>query len=222
MMNAHRELAIAEALERAKARYKTEGYTVKVRPEMGEVPVFLEGYIPDLIARKGGEGVVVAVKPMPPTESDDKRAEFFARKVQQQPGWRFDLHLASPRREVVDAAFQPSLDDIRRELDVTRRLASEGDPRAALIYGWGLLEAVARLSVLGESPDEARRYRPASVVSSLEAEGLIGEQDAARLMEVAAQRNLVVHGFTKTRVAPADVEFLLNIVETIIARSRQP
>ena len=51
-----------EAPERVAQRYRDEGYQVIVRPFGEQIPPFLAGFQPDLIAIRGNEGVIVEIK----------------------------------------------------------------------------------------------------------------------------------------------------------------
>jgi hypothetical protein len=215
-MNAMLEVAYEEAIARAKASLEREGYEVDVRPPKSHIPSFLEDHVPDLIARKDGDGVVVGIKPIPPAEADNERMLFFAREVRKHKGWRFDLYLARPQQEVLDAPLQPDKEELIAELVAARKIAKDEGPRAALIYAWGLLESVARLLVLNERRGEAKRYKPASVVGSLVSEGFISDNQGKQLYELAAARNLIAHGFTKADVTGTQVSSLLDTISDLL------
>src|SRR5688572_20879963 len=76
-----------ELLDQVVARYRSEGYDVRVHPRAEELPEFLSGVSVDLLARNDRESVVVEVK---------RRDELYdipswAELVRATPGWRFDL-----------------------------------------------------------------------------------------------------------------------------------
>jgi uncharacterized protein YutE (UPF0331/DUF86 family) len=215
-MNALHEMAYEEAVARAKTSLEKEGYRVNAKPQKSQVPSFLKGFIPDLIAHKDGEGVVVGIKTIPPREADNDRIAYFAKEVRKHEGWRFDLYLARPRQEVLDAPLQPSREELASELAIVRKIASNDDPRAALIYAWGLLESVARLLVLNERRGEAKRYKPASIVGMLVSEGFIDDGEGRELYDFADSRNLIVHGFTKAEVSRERVGKLIDIISRLL------
>jgi len=214
-MNSVQEMAYEEAVARAKTSLEQEGYRVDVKPQIDQLPSFLEGFVPDLIAHKNGEGVVVGIKPIPPESRDNERMAYFAREVRKHKGWRFELHLARPRQEVLDAPLQPSKLELMAELDIARKI-SKDDARAALIYAWGLLESVARLLALNERRGEAKRYKPASVVGSLVSEGFVDDDEGKELYDLATARNLIVHGFTKADVSNERVGKLIGTIGKLL------
>src|SRR4030095_7822155 len=76
--------------------YKARGYRVFVRPSEKNIPRFLQGLAPDLIARKGDKGVVVEVKSRASLRATHEVSKL-ARAVRPQRGWRFELVLTNPR-----------------------------------------------------------------------------------------------------------------------------
>ncbi len=216
-MNANQQQAFDVVLEKAKSELEREGYHVFVKPSGSDVPSFLEGYEPDIVARRGEkEGIVVGIKSVPPTQRDNKRAAYFAREVRKHPGWHFHLYLARPRQEDLDVALQPGKAQLLSDWKTANRLAEDGDLKAAIAYAWGMLEAVARHLTLDEKRGAARRYLPASVVGALVSDGFVDDAVGIKLHDVAAIRNRVVHGFTKTKVSKAQVDFLLETIRALI------
>jgi REase_AHJR-like len=216
-MNAIQQQAFDAVLERARIELEREGYRVLVRPQGIEVPPFLEGYEPDIVARKGEEGgVVVGIKPVPPSQRDNRRAAYFAKEVRKHPGWHFHLYLARPQQEDLDAPLQPGKIQLVSDWRTANQLARGGNLKAAIAYAWGLLEATARHLTLDEKRGQARRHLPASVVGALVSDGFIDDAQGNRLHEIAAVRNRIVHGFTRTKVAKAEVEFLLKTIRALI------
>ena len=215
------DLAYKEVTEKARTALESAGYRVTVRPSEGELPVFLKTATPDLIARKGEGGVVIGIRTMPADRDQAARLSQLADEVRQHEGWRFDLYLAQPRQELVDAMLQPNSGDLDAEILRGRRLLEAHEPKIALIYGWALLEAAARILVLDQTKGEAKRYRPASVVTSLISEGFLTDEDGERLQNLGLLRNQLVHGFTKADVQEGEVTWLLETVEGLLKEAKQ-
>ena len=176
----------------------------------------LRAIFPDAIARRGKENVVIGIKSAYPTEQENEKAAYFAREVSKHPGWRFDLYLARPRQETVDAPLEPNKTELSVEWRKAIQFSRESDPKAALAYAWGLLEATARRLVLNDSRGEAKRYRPVSVVEALVSEGFIDDKRGEELFVIASLRNLIVHGFTRAEVSRAQVDSLLATIGDLI------
>jgi uncharacterized protein YutE (UPF0331/DUF86 family) len=214
-MNAISEIAYREAIDRARQTLESKGYQIK-DPQTADLPSFLEGRVPDLIATKGEGGVIVGIRTNPPLSGEDDKLTFFSDVARKQAGWRFDLYLARPRQELLDAPLQPGRDELVSELKTAGSIASNEGAKAALIYAWALLESVARLLALNERRGEAKRYQPSSVITSLVSEGFLEDEDAELLYQLADARNRVVHGFTKTEVDRAQVDWLLKTIAKLI------
>ena len=78
-------------LDRIMNQYGSEGYDVIKHPNQAHFPPFAVDSGVDLLATRGREGVLVAVKR---TRDDLKAASDLARQSEvtnAQPGWRFDL-----------------------------------------------------------------------------------------------------------------------------------
>lgn len=215
-MNSADRMALEETLARARTNLEKDGFAVIIKPGPADVPAFLEGHIPDAIARRNGENVVIGIKPPSPSREDNDRVVYFAREVPKHAGWRFDLYVTRPRQETTDARLEPDKSELSNELEKVRKIAGEEDPKFALAYAWGLLEATARRLVLNERPGEAKRYRPASVVEALVSEGFIDDELGKELFELAALRNQIVHGFTKAAVTEAQVESLIVTIKSLV------
>src|SRR5579864_5686091 len=69
--------------------YKRRGYTVIIEPSEVQLPDFLRGYSPDIIAQGPSESVVVEIKSPDKTRPADYWSEL-AKTVRQHPGWRFE------------------------------------------------------------------------------------------------------------------------------------
>lgn len=79
--------------QRARAiaeEYRNKGYEVIEKPAPEQLPDFLAGYQPDLLAWKGDESIVVAVKARS-SLAKDPRVRELAQLLQTKPRWNFEL-----------------------------------------------------------------------------------------------------------------------------------
>jgi hypothetical protein len=100
-----------ETPERVAQRYRDEGYQVVVRPFGEQIPPFIAGFQPDLIAIRGNEGVIVEIKINRMDLSRDHQISRLAEIVNARPGWRLDLVVLEPETTVEKApqeAAEPS------------------------------------------------------------------------------------------------------------------
>jgi len=134
------------ALREVERDYRREGYDVVVTPRGDQLPPFLARFEPDLIATKGHESVVVAVK----TRADLRSSAdliALAGAVEAQPGWRLDLSVTPPEHvSVVDEDVE-SLDHDETLARATAALTlSQGQQgEASLLLAWLAAEAALRV-----------------------------------------------------------------------------
>ncbi|HET6383098.1 MAG TPA: hypothetical protein VFJ58_06870 [Armatimonadota bacterium] len=190
-----------ENLQKAASQYRNDGYTVTIRPADNDLPSFLTGYRPDLIARKGDDTAVVAV-----TTRDDlmKRDElaYTAAAVNAQTGWRFDVVV------VADAAWpdpvshrssEPTLAQIRGLSLEAEQLAAQRHVEAAILIAWSAAEAALR-RLASFSSIGIERMDAQFVMKTLYSQGILSHSDYERLQAWARVRNTLAHGLRGARV----------------------
>ena len=205
-----------EVLERVRPNYEREGYKFIVGPSPSDLPSFLEGVLPDALASRNGENVVIEVKSTLRSADRSALVKFLASEVRKHPGWRFDLVIAEKQLGVADSQYEPSESELVDELSKIEALTEGGSTKVALPLAWGLLEAVTRKLVLNEKLGESRRYLPVSVVEALVSDGFLDDDAGKRLIEIGRLRNLVVHGFARVSISKSDIQFLLKTVRALV------
>src|SRR4051812_29582591 len=125
-------------------QYRGDGYTVVIRPGPDDLPGFLAGFAPDMVARKGAENVAVELITKDGLNRKSHFLEYWVGKVNNQPGWRFDLVITDPSPwsdRISKDARELDIDDVReRNLEVRRSL-DHGFLEPALLFAWSLAEA---------------------------------------------------------------------------------
>jgi Holliday junction resolvase len=119
-----------ETPERVAQRYRDEGYQVVVRPFGEQIPPFIAGFQPDLIAIRGNEGVIVEIKINRMDLSSDHQISRLAEIVNARPGWRLDLVVLEPETTVEKAAqeaAEPSDEQLAQILKTAEELSEKGD-----------------------------------------------------------------------------------------------
>ncbi len=184
-----------DALREAEQDYRREGYEVIVKPRGGQLPPFLARFAPDLIATKGHESVVVAVK----TRADLRSSAdliALAGAVEAQPGWRLDLSVTPPERvSVVDEDAQSlDHDEILARATAALTLSQGQQDEAALLLAWSAAEAALRIYAAREQvPLESNL--PINVVTILYSLGLLDRDDYDVLRRGLRASTIAVHGF---------------------------
>jgi hypothetical protein len=123
------------------SEYEKRGYQVTLEPAAGEMPEFLVGFDPDLIATGHGESVVVEVKAREDLENGQAIAAMEA-ALQGRPGWRFELVIDGSDSEHKRSLGPPQ---IGSSLEEANELQREGHEVAALLLMWAATEGILRL-----------------------------------------------------------------------------
>jgi len=187
--------------------YEARGLKFHINPSRELVPAFLAGYTPDAIAvGPGGGGIIIEVKRQR-TQATDRQLAELAKKVADQKGWEFRAIYTNPTTERPDNIAKPTPEQIDARLKEIQVLADTGHYAPALIFGWAVLESLARLA---SDPGSSRGYSPIQAIQTLAEEGYIENEEAQRLREMARLRSAVVHGDFSVAVSAEQVEFLLK------------
>jgi sirohydrochlorin ferrochelatase len=208
-----------ETLDRVQFQYEAQGFSFEREPNRSELPAFFEGYVPDAIARRNGETVVIEIKAREADRAVAEQIGRVAENIRRQPGYRFQLILAEPG-ESSPGTLQSDEAKLAERLETARRLLAAGDTGSALMITWSAVEGLARAR-LG---DENRGFRPPvssrSLVEALVAFGVIEEGERGHFEALAMTRNLIAHGGTRAEVSTADVTALLGLAQRLVEPSR--
>jgi hypothetical protein len=210
----------SKAVESVAEKYRARGYQVLVEPRRSDVPSFLKGFRPDLIARRQGESVVVEVKVGTET-SVAQRYRDLAEAIRTQPGWRFDLVVIKPGEgepPAVDATL-PTESELEGRLKQANELESAGSLDAAFIVLWLAVEGLMRLQAK-RAGLPLERMPTSALVRELYFAGEIAREDYETALRLMETRNAVVHGFSAP-VSRQELSELETIVEHLFAQLRE-
>ncbi len=180
-----RETDILNDLRKA---YTAEGYQVTIRPRL---PVE-DGpdLVPDLLAVKGEEHVLVGIRTMNAGSPEGgagaagaARLAALAEVAQDNDGWTFRMVLADGPGD--RPAPLPMAEDIRPRIADARRLARKGDLIPAMLYGWALLTGIAARRLEAAGIAHAERHEPSSLCKTMVAQGLAAQEDLPWLERAA-------------------------------------
>lgn len=200
-----------EVVEELARSYGANGYTVETNVDVGEGGGRLEV---DLLARRADETVLLEVRLRTPYTSETRLRDFA--ELAHRKGWRFVIALADSKN--VEEVELPSAEAVRAKLAE----ASGLDPRsdAATLVAWAVLEAAARV-VLARSTERILRGKsPASLVQELASLGRLTREEERELLDFAARRNRLAHGFWMAGEGGADVRQVLAVAERLLAEDR--
>src|SRR3954471_3018483 len=192
-----------------------EGYEVFVAPGPHLLPRELVGLRPDILARRGGENLLVEVK-LVPTPGGAEQAKRMAQAVQSLPGWEVRL-VTAPGPE---PSSPWSLADAEARIGQAARFAEQDYHEAALVLLVAAAEALGRRRASVEQV-RAQPWSPATLFRELIFHGLIDREDAECLERAIVARNRITHGIADENVDPAEVAALVEVVGRLAAEARE-
>ncbi len=184
------------------AEYEHKGYLVRARPAASELPHFLQGFEPDLVATSEHGNVVVEVTPSSAINAGQMAK--LAEVVEESDGWRLEVVFVSQPV----AAEIPSEETLAPEAQVNRLLSSaealfaSGEIEAAAMLAWSAAETILRRNAQTAAP-ELERQSSARVLKHLYSLGRIEHDTYEKLLLLMQFRNAVAHGFAPRTAAPS-------------------
>jgi|688.fasta_scaffold312258_1 uncharacterized protein YutE (UPF0331/DUF86 family) len=200
--------------------YESRGFTVIINPRESELPQFLKGFEPDIIARGETESVVIEVKTKGHI-NELKRFEELANNISQKKNWRFELVFTNPQEQPIRTSSEKTLDisKIKQRLIEIEKLKSTSQYSAAFLLGWATLEAAIRLKLQNEKSDSVNKAT-LSIIKTLFSLGLINQHDYRKLEKLNHIRNYLIHGFDQ-KIDKNLVDELLSILNYLIGESKE-
>ncbi len=197
--------------------YRAKGYAVIVQPRSWDLPELLADFRPDIVARKGGDTVIVEVKSRQSLRREP-HLEPLVRAVQQVPGARFELVIAKPDiASPLPEQTRPWRDDeVASALDEATRLLEGGHLVAALLLGWAAAEAALRIVAANENI-RTERNDASYLLNRLVSEGALGKRQYQSLRQALEMRNAVAHGLEPIGLKRPQVRALLRTVGELLA-----
>ena len=171
--------------------YRERGYAVLEEPAQEQLPDFLSGQNPDLLAQKMGESaeslgesIVVIVKAREGSTRSDAVKKLSA-LLRGKPGWKLQLALVDTewQLDLPDTAVAFDRKEVWRCCAEAQRLLEAGFEEAALIRAWAAAAASVRC-LLDEDRalDEEERMRDYDDGPAAEGHGLSADRFESRYM----------------------------------------
>lgn len=206
-----------EKLLKLAEEYRSGGYDVVFQPSSDKLPNFLQGYRPDLLARRNGESIVIEVKSR--ANLDTSTIQYLRaidQSLDEHSGWRLKLVMADSQNFVlpdeVESSFQE--EEIASQLRSVKDFASQ-HPQSAFLYAWSLTEAACRLVIHHEGIG-LKQATPRYLIKQLMTEGVISNSDYQLLENALALRNAVAHGYKSRSVTEHSVNELVSVAEQLL------
>lgn len=206
-----------QQLRRVAGEYERKGYRVTIQPAGSQLPEFLHGHRPDILAEGEDESVIIELRSRgEPTTSEDWRR--LADLVGAQPGWRLELMVHPESLPEESAPLERA--GIEGWLEDGRKLTQEARLEAGFVLTWAATEAALRLLFEQEDVD-APDLRPATVITRLYTDGMIDREDYDLLMDQMRVRNAIVHGFREPTPRAGEVDALRRLTKRILRQCRR-
>lgn len=192
-------------LKRVAEVYRGQGYDVIVRPEPGQLPPFARDFQVEIVGRRGGEGVLVAVRRNREELAADEDMQRYAEVTGRQPGWRFDFAILEgedPQARDMQDALEFSRDDLLRSLEQVEDLGRAGFVRYAVIAAWAMLEAAMRMRLRTSGREAGWGSMPRQMLRELYSAGILTPDEFHRIEQAFRLRNRIVHGFAPSPAEP--------------------
>lgn len=198
------------------AKYEHEGFEVLVEPDPSAVPFDLGGYRPDVLASRGNEHHIVAVRDLG-TRLPIDRFQNLAQEIGRHEGWHFILVTSDDLNPGSFPATSPLLswEQLRERWKIAARLVETGPSEAALLLLWALFEGMLRLQA-HRIALPVERFPTEGLIKHMYSHGELSMQQYEWAMEMLDLRNDVAHGFAADDVAGAAAQ-TLDIIPDLFA-----
>jgi hypothetical protein len=209
------QLSESSALRNLRRSSEERGFKFYMKPSRELVPAFLEGYTPDAIAiGPDGRGIIIELKRHRGQVADRSLADI-AKRVADQKGWEFRAIYTPQALDEPAYIGKPTPEQVEARLKELQALVEAGHYAPALMTGWAVMEALARLASADSSTGRFETFSPVQAVQTLAEEGYLEHEAAESLGKMAKLRNEVAHGDLSVDVPAEQVELLLQQLRTI-------
>ena len=219
------EAATSREKQRARViaeEYRSRGYEVIEQPSPEQLPEFLAGYRPDLLARRGDEATIVVVKSRSSLAKEPQITEL-ARLLRTQPHWNFELAMVGEGEQLStpEGARPFARDDVFRGIEEAEGLVASGFSEAALLLAWSISEATVGL-LTEEEGVVLDHYSPLCILKQAVINGVISRDEYNFLTKVMKYRNALVHGFKTLDFDPTLVTEMINLTKYLLQLTGPP
>lgn len=215
--------SVRQRVQELAQEYRGKGYEVITEPSPEQLPDFLGEYQPDLLVRKGSESILVEVKTRS-SLAENSRLRDLARILHATPGWKFELVTVREKEKLnaPEGTHPFAREDVYNRLEEVEELLKIGSLEAALLLGWGTVEAAVRL-LAEEEQLTLDRIASSYLLHQAVTNGVISREDYAMLLRAMKYRNALVHGFKTKDFDATLVREIINTTKHLLAEtSRAP
>ena len=205
-----------ELMEQVAQDYRRRGYDVILAPTPERRPPFLGHLVPDLIAQRGDENIVIEVKRVR-TPRLPRSLRALLEALRTQPDWRLRLVYVGPEGEL-ETFEMPTLtaQEAQEQIESSRRMYDSGEQAAAVLKLWSVLEAVGRKRLTEVQHEDVGPMAPVAFLKELTSFGLIEQHEYVELRSILELRNAAAHGRPTISVTQTEFQTLLEDVKKLL------
>lgn len=195
------------ALDRVVPLLRSEGYEVIAEPSPADLPPFLADRRPDAIAIGKHPSLLVEVFRKEGNRELTKIQELRA-LLHGHDDWELRVFYFSS----LEPMLAPVPNIAATNAIEAARTVSATEPRAAILFAWSIVEAMAREKI---ETTGSRALNPSALVNLLASEGYIDQNQANDMFRISKIRSQLAHGQLDCVATVEDVSWILSIAEQI-------
>ena len=194
-----------------------QGYAVIIEPSPEQIPFTLGGYIPDLLATKTNDNLVIEIKPRNTPELVSRYREV-ADMIQTHSTWRFLIKTFDEAGEKTgtSVSHMSTVDEIRQYYDKIKKICAIS-PELAMPYLWNTLITLLRhkaSDVLTEPAELSDR----GLINQLYTLGMLSAEQYTTLIHWYKLRNHALHEL-EFSTNPEEVNSMSIFIDTLLLES---
>jgi len=191
-----------------------DGYTVIFEPSPEKIPFSLGSYIPDLLATKNNDNLIIEIKTRD-TPSIVNRYREVIEIVQTHPYWKFLIKTFAETTEKTKTSLAQvtGLENIHQYFDKVKKICSVS-PELAIPYLWNTIIALLRHKAV-DVQIEYSELTDRSLINQLYTLGQISAEQYATLIKWNVLRNYAMHDL-EFSAKPEDVCAMLAFIDKLL------
>lgn len=173
--------------------YAAKGYRVITAPGPADLPNFLQGLQPDIVAFGADEAVVIQVKHSSRLAHSDVLSRLAA-ALTGRPGWRLEYRSAGEESQPDDSAFSEALSDEAVEMLLDDAEAAMNRRHWVTAISLAAAGAEVLLRRIGHRlAKDVDRIGPVGLTKTLYSEGPLSSEQTRGVLELFELRNAAIH-----------------------------
>ena len=198
-------------------KYRSNGYTVEIEPDLNHIPFNLNGYRPDMIAIKEDTKLIIEVK-LKIQRVSVEYLQAIAQLISEHQGWRFVV--VTPD-DVENGCFlntqenYPTWSELSKKVTQIPLIIDSIGNAASLVYIWGLVEVVLRRYAV-DSSIPVENFPFTRMAKHLYSIGELSIDELNLLLTIYTSRNKVAHGYN-TEITRDTLNQLVNFINKVLS-----